>query len=106
MSKGRKYLADINVKDRLPDGQGGFSVNWTLLPGAVWLEMNPLKGYQKLKYEKIDSRIDYKFILPFQISIKDGYQIKLGTRTFEVIGPPVNLDERNDKQEILAREIF
>jgi SPP1 family predicted phage head-tail adaptor len=103
--KGRQFFITIQAKTETPDGQGGFGVAWNQV-GQCWAEILPMKGFQKLAYEKIDSKISHKILFRSQIVIKDGYQIICRGRTFEVKGAPINIEERDEYREVTCREIF
>ncbi len=102
---GRWFYVGIWEKTKTPDGQGGSSITWGLLTSA-WAQVSPLKSYEKLQYEKLDSKIDHRLVFRIPIDIKDGQHVIVRGRTFEVKSPPKNIGERDQYQEVMAREIF
>ena len=103
-SLGRWFKVQLLELVRTPDGQGGFTVVPTDR-GTVSGQINPLKPYEKVKFEKIDHRIDHRFIFRYQVPIKAAMRLICRGRTFETVGPAINLDERDRFKEILAYEV-
>lgn len=75
---------------------------------TVWASINPISAKEFFAAEKMNSEVSHKINLRYirQHTITPDMRIKFGERYFELIGPPINFQERNIELQLLCKELF
>ena len=98
-----KHIITIQTPTRADDGMGGKTTTWTTLAtvrAAIW----PLKGTEAVEARKETGTITHRIRIRYLAGITAGCRVAFGSRTFELVAPPINMDERNRELELLAEE--
>lgn len=73
---------------------------------TVWASINSLSPREFFAAEKQNSEITHKINLRYVPGILPNMRVKFQNRTFEIIGPPINYEERNIELQLLCKELF
>lgn len=83
--------------------------------GTDWIDVktvrasvNPISAREFFAAEKMNSEVSHKIYMRYIRSLKitPDMRIKFGERHFELIGPPINFQERNVDLQLLCKELF
>jgi SPP1 family predicted phage head-tail adaptor len=72
---------------------------------TVWASVEPLKGWEHYEARKIESKATHKIIIRYLPDVTPDMKIEFKGRIFEIEGPPINPEERNEYLEISAVEV-
>lgn len=75
---------------------------------VVWASVNPISAREFFAAEKMNSEVSHKIFMRYvrSLRITPDMRIKFGERYFELIGPPINFQERNIELQLLCKELF
>lgn len=100
-----QHRAILQHKTRVPDGEGGFIVDWADLK-LVWLTVKPISSSEMIKYQKLTDEISHIVKMRYDPTIKSTYRIKFNNRILEIKGKPLNVGELNRELELTCLETF
>jgi len=74
---------------------------------TVWASVNPLSTREIFAAEKTFSEVSHKIVMRYipGLKITPDMRIKFGDRIFELIGPPINPQEKNAELQLLCKEL-
>lgn len=75
---------------------------------TVRASINPITAKEFFAAEKTNSEVSHKINMRYIRShkITPDMRIKFGERFFQLIGPPINFQERNVEVQLLCKELF
>lgn len=75
---------------------------------TVWASVNPISAKEFFAAEKLNSEITHKINMRCirSLEITSDMRIKFNDRYFELIGPPINFQERNVELQLLCKELM
>lgn len=75
---------------------------------TVWASVNPMSAKEFFAAEKTNSEVTHKIYMRFirGLNITPDMRIKFKGRYFELIGPPINYEERNKELQLLCKELI
>lgn len=74
--------------------------------GTVWASIEPLVGKQFFAAETIHNELTHKIKIRYNKNIKSGMRVCFKDRKFEIVGPPINFQERNVELQLMCRELL
>lgn len=89
-----------------PDGLGGFLLTWSnktglgSVPAAIW----PLSSKEQLDAMKLESLATNRIRIRYRAGITSKNRIVFGSRIFNILGAPINLDERGRQLDFIVSE--
>jgi SPP1 family predicted phage head-tail adaptor len=84
----------LQRKTRTSDGQGGWTETWTTYD-TTWARVRPLSVDEHQAAMQPDARARYEVTIRANTSTVAGPdRVLFGSKVLDVIGPPVNMDER------------
>ena len=98
-----RHNISIQESTSVNDGIGGKIITWSTMfeaRAAIW----PLSSKERLDAMKLESVITNKIRIRYRSGITSKNRIKFGDRIFNVIGAPINPDERNIMLDMLVTE--
>lgn len=98
-----RHRITIQEQIKTVDGVGGFDLEWTTY-GTVWAAVWPVSAKEITSQGKPSGEITHKVRIRYLSGITDAMRIIFGTRTLEIVAPPINNDERNVSLDLLCRE--
>ena len=72
---------------------------------TVWASIMPLRGRDLLAAEKFNSEITHRIQIRYRPGITAAILIIFNSRTFKLIGPPINVSEQNVLIELMCKEL-
>lgn len=92
---------------KVSDGTGGFTETWTDVSGGeVWAAIWPIRANELIKPEASTMNITHQIRIRYRSGIKPNWRIKFGNRYFSIIQGPLNPNEKNEKLDMLCREVL
>ena len=82
----------------------GTSISWSNLfstRAAIW----PLSSKERLRADKLESLATSKIRIRYRSGISSKNRIKFGDRVFQIIGNPINMEERDIMLDMLVSEV-
>jgi len=103
-----RHRVAIQEQTDTTDGMGGFTTAWAAvagmssLPAAIW----PLKSKERLENLKLESEVTHRIRIRYVSGVTSKMRVYWAekSRTFNIIGTPINPDERNIMLEMMATE--
>ena len=72
---------------------------------STWASVKPIIGREYYAAETINSNLTHKITIRYRPGINSKMRIKFKERLFNIVGPPINVDEGNKELVIMASEI-
>jgi len=86
------------------DGQGGYETKYA--PHAeVWAKIMPVAVKTLDQYEQMTPEILYRIIIRYRSDVAVTDRIEYGSRIFEQIGPPIDIEEKHAYLRLECREV-
>ena len=101
-----RHRVSIQIQTGTPDGLGGETLAWSnvsglsSVPAAIW----PLSSRESLDAMKLESVVSAKVRIRYTSGITSKHRIVFGTRIFNILGDPINYEERNKYLDMLVSE--
>jgi SPP1 family predicted phage head-tail adaptor len=101
-----RHRVAIQEQTEIPDGMGGSSITWSAktglgsVPAAIW----PLSSKEQLDAMKLESLATNRIRIRYRPGITSKNRIVFGSRVFNILGAPINLDERGRQLDFIVSE--
>lgn len=101
-----RHRIAIQEQTQTPDGLGGFTLAWSdvtglgSVPAAIW----PLSSKEQLDAMKLESLATNRIRIRYRPGITSKNRILFGSRVFNILGAPINLDERGRQLDFIVSE--
>ena len=86
------------------DGQGGYVTEY-VSRGAVWGKITPLTAKTLDLYEQLQPELLHLITIRYRRDVAVTDRIQYGSRVFEQIGPPVDIEEKHAYIRLECREV-
>ncbi len=73
---------------------------------TVWATVKPYKSSESGFMSKLKPEVTHRIYVRFRSDITSEMRIKYRGRIFEIVGPPLDIEERHELLEIQATEVF
>lgn len=73
---------------------------------SAWASIEPLVGKQFFAAETINNELTHKIKIRYNKNVKSGMRVCFKGRVFDVVGPPINYQERNIELQLMCRELL
>jgi SPP1 family predicted phage head-tail adaptor len=102
----------VQTRTETSDGHDGLIESWANLRPRIAARIRPLLGRDLERAQQTDPRVSHELTLRYWRAYAtdlDGGRARvvyhdIADRTFELVGPPVDVDERHVELQILCRE--
>ncbi len=94
----------LQQETKVPDGQGGYETVY-MTRAAVWAKLMALTAKTVDQYEQLTPEILYRIIIRYRRDVAVTDRIQYGSREFEQIGPPVDIEEKHAYLRLECREV-
>lgn len=94
----------ISGKSKTKSSYGGYVEDWVEI-AMVWANIKPLRGRELFQAKQVQAEIETKITIRYRTGIKSDMRVTYGDRTFQIVAPPINVDEKNQYLEILCKEV-
>jgi SPP1 family predicted phage head-tail adaptor len=110
-----RHRLTVQQRTQVSDGHDGFTESWASVAGRVRMpgRVKPLQGRELERAQQVDKRISHTVELRYWRAYRA--DLKVGAtrlvyhdrsdRTFEVIGPPVDVGELHEKLLMTCTEL-
>lgn len=99
-----RHRVTIEQQTTTKGAKGGVIKTWTTF-AERWASVEPLQGREFYDAQKVNSEARYKVVLRYLAGVLPTMRVKYGTRTFEIVSPPINPGERNIELHLLCKEV-
>lgn len=90
---------------RTPDGGGGYRRKYRpVVGGPVRAEVKPIEGTERLRAMQTTGQATHRITMRYRSDVTADYQVVHEGRTFKLVAPPIDIEERHQWMELLARE--
>lgn len=100
-----RHKIDIQELASIPDGGGGKQEAWVTFLSA-WASIDPLSGRELFAAMQIQSTASHKIKMRYRPGITAKHRIVFGTRIFNIIAPPMDIEERHIEIHLMCEEVF
>ena len=112
----RRQRVTIEVVTETADGHGGVTHAWSARHRRWSARVRPLSGRDLERAQQIDPRVSHEVTFGYWRAYRtdlSGGRVRLvyhpttdtaDDRTFEIVAPPLDLDERHEHVQVLCRE--
>ena len=70
----------------------------------VWAAIEPLRGREWLETRMVQADVDTRIRIRYLSTVTPSMRVLWGTRVFEIIAPPIHLQERKRETHLMCRE--
>ncbi len=104
--RGRKRHYVKIEKPTTTNSEGEPSVAWSTLR-HVWVKLVPLTSREYFQAAQIQSDVTHQVTANWDEfkDVTSDMRLKYGTRVFEILEPPRNVEERNREATFMVREV-
>lgn len=112
-----RHRVTIQARAETSDGHGGFTdPTWSTVRSRVAAKVRPLAGRDLERARQIDPRVSHEVTLRYWRDYPtdlDGGRTRLlyhpssnssDDRTFEIVTPPIDVEERHEALQVMCRE--
>lgn len=111
-----RHRVTVQTRTEVSDGHDGVNETWSALRSRVAARVDPLLGRDLERARQIDPRISHQVSLrywaAYQADLKGGRSRLVyhptasasDDRTFEIVTPPIDVNERHEELSVLCRE--
>ncbi len=108
-----RHRVTVQALAQVDDGHNGFTDAWSALHRRVAACVQPLQGRELESARQIDPRISHDITLPYWQAYRDdlsGGRVQLvyhdlADRTFDVVAPPVDIEEKHRWVTVRCKEM-
>lgn len=94
----------IQSDAKTSDGAGGFTLAAPALVAEVWANVEPLEGDEQIAAMQTEARATHRVTMRYREDVKASMRLLLGARVLEIVGAPIDTDERHSTLTMLCRE--
>lgn len=103
-----RHRVSIFNQVEVSDGHHGFVDSVAPLAARIPAFVEPLRGVALERAMQVDPRASHRVIFRHRLGVKSGQTVRFhspdGDRDFEIVGPPVDVDERRRELQLLCKE--
>ena len=81
------------------------TLTWSTF-ATIRAELQPLTSRELFSLQALDTAVSHRVRTRWRSGVTADMRLVLGTRTFRIVGPPLNVEERNRDLELLVEEIL
>jgi len=104
-----RHIIKVQYPVETQDTAGQPIPTWVTLFQA-WAAVEPLSAREYILAQQTNSDINIKIRIRARPTSEPRVSAKMrvlfGTRTFEIVAPPIEIEERNREVQLLCREVF
>ena len=101
----RRHKIDIEYRTSGNPETSGVAESWATLYRGLWAFIEVLRGEEKVIAMQTQAQLTHRLNLRFHPGIKPSMRVKFGGRYFNIMAPPINIDERNSEMELMCGEV-
>jgi SPP1 family predicted phage head-tail adaptor len=94
---------EIQSFTRVGDGHGGFTDTWRT-EATVWAAIWPMSATEQVRSEKPLGTVSHRIRIRYRRNLRADWRIKFGNRKFNIVGPPINPNEKNEFLDLMCME--
>lgn len=88
------------------DGQGGFTSAWTATTSTpIWCAIWPRSVKETMQDQQPAGEITHRIRIRFRRGVSAQMRVQYKNRYFNIVGPPVNVNEDNEWLDLLCKEV-
>lgn len=109
-----RQRVSVEIKSKVSDGHDGYRADqWAPIQSRIAAQVKPLAGRDLERARQIDPRISHEVTLrywkAYRVDLNGGrsrllYHDGPSNRPFEIVAPPVDVDEKHERLTVLCRE--
>jgi SPP1 family predicted phage head-tail adaptor len=73
---------------------------------TVMAGVEPLRGREYLAAQQMQAVVDHRVVMRWRNGVLPTMRINFKGRIFEIVGPPINPDEKNRELHLMCRELM
>ena len=93
----------IQNKSVTRDGYGAEVISW-VTHATVWAAIEPLRGREWLETRMVQADVDTRIRIRYLSTVTPSMRVLWGTRVFEIVSPPIHVQERRRETHLMCRE--
>lgn len=93
-----QYVTEVS------DGMGSTDDTWND-GDTIWAALWPLSSTQTIGSMQPIGTISHRIRIRWRSNFRSTWRLKFGERIFDIVGPPINPNEKNEFLDIMAKEI-
>lgn len=104
-----RHRVTLRKRAETDDGHGGFTDGPVVLARRIPAAVEPLMSVVRDRNAQIDPRATHRVVLRYRSDVDSGIELiyhdsRRGDRTFEVVGEPVDVEERHRELQVHCME--
>ena len=93
----------LQYPTKVSDGMGGFTQAW-VDAATVWAKISTLRSDEALIAMQTTGTAIHNVIIRYRTDVKSSWRIKYGNRYWNIIGPPIDVNQEHRYLDIKAKE--
>lgn len=99
-----RHTVEIWEETETRDAAGGVVKTWSK-KATRKAAIEPLKGREFFEAQQLGAEITHKVTMRYYDGLDStDHRLRFGTRVFNIMAPPINVDERNWKHLLMCKE--
>lgn len=103
-----RHRVTIKSTVETDDGHHGFDETTTVVASRAPASVEPLSGRELERAHQIEPRTTHRVRLRYRAGLKAGqaltFHTAAGDREFEIVAPPIDVDERRRELHLMCKE--
>jgi SPP1 family predicted phage head-tail adaptor len=87
------------------DGAGGYTESGSSALATVWAAVEPLSGRELLAALQAQSEVTVRVRMRYRSDVTAAMQLLHGSKTYEVVSPPIDRMGKRRELELMCKEI-
>ena len=104
MRAGRlRHRVNIQSRTQARNAHGEMVDAW-LTTETRWAGVEPMTSRERFDSQQVQGEISHRIVMRHVPGLDSSQRIEFKGRRFEIVGPPINKDERNREMELMVKE--
>lgn len=100
-----KHRIEIQVATKTADAAGTLVETWATVAANWWADIRPVRAREFVQQGQVQSDITHTVQMRYFSGFTSRHRILWGARIFNVVGQPINVNERGRTHEFTAIEV-
>jgi SPP1 family predicted phage head-tail adaptor len=73
---------------------------------TVWANVKFLRGRELFQANQVHNEVTARVLIRYRKDVEPNMRIQYGTRSLDIVGPPINVNEENRLLELMCKEVI
>jgi SPP1 family predicted phage head-tail adaptor len=90
---------------RTKTGTGYTNADPTVVASGLWAKIEPIDGYERIQAMQTQAGLTHRITIWYRSDITSAMEVVHRGSVYEIVEPPINIDEANERLQLLCKEL-